>query len=697
MKTPIKDTGLHSILIFATLSLVAMHSAGQGHESILSERIAVIARPSADSITLRWAPLASYVWRWANTYGYRIERYTLARSGRLLPRVEKTVLTTAVAPKSESDWERLVTTDKYAAIAAQALYGDRFEVDLHQSDIFTIVNKVRENEQRFAFALFCADMAPEVARASGLWFTDRNVTQDEKYLYRIVINSMDSLRGSIFVGPRDPYILPKPQNLKGDFRNGTASLRWDKAISRTFTAYIVERSEDGKNFRMITESPVATVSPSETEETRYEYAIDSVQDLSKTYYYRVKGVTPFGEESPPSAITSGKALPPVSQVPYITTIVNIRNTSLLIEWKFPAADNLNISGFSLESASEPRGLFRSVTEQLLPPETRQFQDSFPQQTNYYRVTAHGLDNAVYPSPVYFAQLVDSLPPTVPATLQGRISEDGNVNLSWRSNPEPDIFGYRVYRSSHLSEEMSLLTGAPIETSTFTDQLDLNTLNERVYYRVMALDVNQNHSGLSEPLAITLPDKVKPQPPVFRPAKSKLEGVSLQWIRSSSTDVVRYNLYRKEPDKPGWELIRTLPADSDTLYNCIDDNARPGQINHYTVVAIDDAGLESTPASPVSGGAIDQSLRPAVRWKKPKVSIELNQLTISWEYGHSKVAYFKVYRSVGDRPPVLFRSVEGHLRQFTHELIPGEYYRYRIMALFTDGRKSALSDEMKYQF
>src|SRR5690606_3684521 len=128
-------------------------------------------------------------------------------------------------------WKPIVYGNRFAAIAAQAIFGERFEIDLAQSDVFTIANKVQENEQRFSFTLFSCDMAPDVARAAGLWFTDTTAKRGNKYLYRISINSADSLRGSVFIGPDEPYALPPPQNLNVEFNGLSVSLRWDRAES----------------------------------------------------------------------------------------------------------------------------------------------------------------------------------------------------------------------------------------------------------------------------------------------------------------------------------------------------------------------------------------------------------------------------------------------------------------------------------
>lgn len=680
-------TGFFCSLIFSV--------SAQIHTDIVPERIVVIARPAADSITLRWAPLTFNVWQSGNLSGYRVERYVMARNGQLLAKAEKSILAQSLKPFPESDWARLANTDRYAAIAAQALFGARFEVDLKQSDVFTIVNKVQENEQRFAFALFSADMSPAVARASGLWFTDTGIRNGEKYLYRIVVNSMDSLRGSVFIGADEMFHLPEPQNLIAEFKDKLVTLKWDKSINSYYTAYLVERSVDGSIFKSIGETPLVSVSPTH-EENLFEYAIDSLTDLTKTYYYRVRGITPFGEQSPPSRVISGKGSPSVTQVPYISSAENSNNTTILLRWEFPPADNRAVKGFEIEGSSAPKGTFVPLTQKLLPPEAREYEHHNPATVNYYRVTAHGLDGERYTSPLYFAQLVDSFPPARPQGIKAQVDETGVVSLSWTPNTDQDIFGYRVYKAFHQSEELAQVTTSPVPETSFSDTVNVKTLNENIYYRIMAVDINQNQSPLSELLSVPLPDKVKPQPPVPLPVRVSNVGVTLSWIPGSSDDIVQYNVYRKTSGHREWKLLKVVAAGADTLYQFTDmDSAANSRF--YTLVAIDDAGLESEPLPPITAARVNNILQPGITWKRPQVNGEGNEITLKWNYHQPGVEGFRIFRSVDDEAPVLFRSVAGDKNEFTDKLIPGQRYAWRIMAMFTNGEKSLLSEALQFQY
>jgi hypothetical protein len=693
MKAPV----CNSLLILMAL-IAGPSTFSQSLDSTTNELIAIAGRPSEDSICLRWAPLNYSVWQLGNRNGYKIERYVIARNGQLLRNPERRTLNRSIRPLPQEAWEPIVKTNKYAAIAAQALFGDRFEVDLSQSDMFTIVNKVRENEQRFSFALFSADLSPAVAKASGLWITDAQISSGEKYLYRITINATDSLRSSIFISPDDDYLLPSPKNLTAEFRDRFVSLRWDKYKTNHYTAHIIERSEDGTNFVRISETPIVTVSPTAAEDTRHDYAIDSIANMTKTFYYRVKGVTAFGEESNSSDVVSGTAMPTVIDVPYITSVESIENKFLQIHWTFPDGNNNAIKHFTLERSTESKGNFSPITPDKISPESRVYQDNAPKQINYYRLIAEGLNGDRYPSHVYFAQLVDSIPPSKPILATANIDENGVVKLSWIKNKDLDIFGYRIYKSFHRSEEPAQITAEPVESSSFTDHVNLNTLNETVYYRVMAIDQNQNHSELSEPIKVALPDLVRPQAPVLLPVKSTSSGVLLNWIRSSSHDVVRYEVYRKNTGHKQWEQIAIKEIGTDTVFSHLDTGHEIGSgDHHYTVVAIDERGLESDPAHPVTGTRINSSLQPSIRWGRHNIVRDENKVTLRWINSKKDIEAFRIYKSVDSSQLLLYKTLGGDQEKMTDTFIPGHLYKYHIMAIFKDGNKSLMSEEARFEY
>jgi hypothetical protein len=259
-------------------------------------------------------------------------------------------------------------------------------------------------------------------------------------------------------------------------------------------------------------------------------------------------------------------------------------------------------------------------------------------------------------------------------------------LSWNNSSERDIYGYRVYRAYNEKQEFAQLTSGPVKEAKYSDKVALKSLDKKIHYRIMAIDVNQNHSELSEILSLTLPDKVSPVSPVFLPVKSSTEGVDLTWMRSSSTDVIKYDLYRKG-DNNQWLRITSITTGSDTLYYYRDTNLKNGEVRNYTLVAIDEAGLESEPTAPVSGTRIRRTVWPSVDLETPQIDRTVNKVLLKWSYDLDEIKVYQIYKSVNDEPLILYRSVSG--REFTDQLRAGIRYHYRVVAVFTDGSRSEM--------
>lgn len=681
-------------VVVAGLLCSCLSSVAQDSLLLQHDPIQVIARTSPDSITLRWAPLTLEHWRSANTYGYTVERFTLVRNGKVVSKPEQKLIVSAFKPLPEEQWERFVH-DKYAMAAAQALYGESFELNIEQSDVMQIVNKAQENEQRFSIALFCADMSPAVARAQAMYWNDEKIERNVKYLYRVrIFLPTDTLSGSVFVDTSLKNELQAPKDLTAEASGNVISLRWNQVNHASqYTTYVVERSEDGKNFAVINDIAGVTLSK-KGQDSKYQYAVDTVSSLIIEYAYRIRGVTPFGEKGPVSNVVKVKGNKVVASSVFITSALSTDNKSIDLQWEFPATDNDGIKGFEVMRSTSSSGNYKAIHSTPLPPSTRVFKDTTPQQTNYYKLKAKTLQGNEIISMPYLALLVDSIPPVVPTGLKGSIDEWGKVTLSWNPNPDADILGYRVYRAYYQSEEFALLNGDVVADTAFTDKVEIKSLNEKVHYRLMAIDKNQNHSALSVILSLAIPDKVPPVSPVWLPIKSTKEGVELSWTRSGSLDVVRYEVFRKG-DQGQWTRIVAIAASQDTTFTYADRSLTNSSVQHYTVIAIDEAGLESPPTPALTGFKLPQP-RPEVVLNQPSLDRENMRIKLTWNYAEQNVIAYKIYRKLNDGSTVLYRTVKE--KQFIDSgLSPGTNCSYKVMAVFEDQTKSVLSRELNVAF
>ena len=105
--------------------------------------------------------------------------------------------------------------------------------------------------------------------------------------------------------------------------------------------------------------------------------------------------------------------------------------------------------------------------------------------------------------VFGSVTLDTEPPAAPAALRA-IGRDGKMVLRWDSNPEPDLAGYRLYRSD------SPITGYTLSQQVEeTEVRDPDLTNfEKYYYKVAAFDHANNESPRS---AAVMGMPIKPGP------------------------------------------------------------------------------------------------------------------------------------------------------------------------------------------
>jgi hypothetical protein len=100
--------------------------------------------------------------------------------------------------------------------------------------------------------------------------------------------------------------------------------------------------------------------------------------------------------------------------------------------------------------------------------------------------------------------IDAAPPAAPTgTLAARSGAD--VNVTWNANAEPDLAGYRVYRSASASGPWTLISGGTIAATQYLDTA-VPPAATTLWYAVTALDASLNESarGTASQVTFTTP-------------------------------------------------------------------------------------------------------------------------------------------------------------------------------------------------
>lgn len=662
--------------------------------------VKLLAKVKGKSILLRWAPTNSSAWLLGNKNGYKIDRYLITNKNQVVGKPTRIQLTPApLKPRPKEQWEADAKRNDYSAIAAQAIYGSSFQVSMPQSPSMSeVVSRTQEQEQRFSFALFAADHSFQTAKLSALGFADSTVRKDERYLYRVYISNIDSKTkldtGSFYLGLQDSVGLMPPMNLTAQFADRLVLLRWPKAyVQQQYTSFIIERSEPGGEFKQRNSKPFVNTTTDHDAEIFFQ-ALDSLPQNDVEYQYRIRGITPFGEVGPESERVSGKGFKTLDARASIIGGAEEKG-KVEIQWRTTGNRDL-VVGYYVERAGNASENFERLNSALLKRDQSSFTDQKPLSTNYYRIKTVGENGQSSDSFPFMVQMVDSIPPAAPQGLKVKIDTTGVARLTWTANVEKDLRGYHVYRSHFSTAEFSQVNKQMLNTPEFADSVTVKALNKKIYYRVAAFDKRINRSLYSQVVEAELPDVVPPQPPQIVEIKPQSTGLFVKWNKSSSDDVVSYRLERKPQDSVAWRIIKTFASNDSATF--LDLNISKSKAYQYRLFALDKAGHNSQSSNLVSGKALLNTLRPAIKNLTAKVDRENKTITLQWKYDEKGVTKFLIYRSVGDEPISLYKTVSGETLGFVDGSVKmNSFYLFRVRAVFQDATLSEWSLSIKVNY
>ncbi|HEX2975782.1 MAG TPA: hypothetical protein VHO68_07585, partial [Bacteroidales bacterium] len=513
------------------------------------DKIVCLAQVNKDSIVLRWVPASIPVWQMGVKYGYIVERFTIAKGGQLVPdglSSGKQLITVPLRPLSNEAFDELIKADSNAAVVQEAIYGTDFQPLMPDNNFQAFMKSYNDLEVRFGFALFVCDLSPRVAQAAGLRFVDKEVVADERYAYRI---SLVNVPEGMVVEPAVVVLdaasitkLPPVTDVRAIFLDKIVKLQWPVMLHKgIFSAYVLEKSTDGTNYKAISDLPL--INASEKDNPDYFVYTDSLIRNDELTWYRIKGVSPFGEEGPASEPLKGQGRPEFSAYGTIDTAHVVANRQIVIHWRATESKEAPITGFQVLRAFNPNGIYELLTPKSLSPITRTFTDNKPGISNYYKIVLLGKDNRKSESFPYLVQTEDNDPPSSPQMLTGKVDSFGIVTIAWKSNNEPDISGYKVFRANAPFEEFISLSKDVTPENHYRDTINLNTLTSKIYYKVVAVDKHYNNSEYSTVLELTRPDTIRPAPAMITRIESKNGRLGINMEASPSEDIDRYELFR----------------------------------------------------------------------------------------------------------------------------------------------------------
>lgn len=662
--------------------------------------IKIITNTGSNKVQIRWAPLNPTVWKLGNKYGYRVEKFILFEGETFDAQSYKKPISlnkTPLKPLPKEQWAEAIKKDERVEIVKEIIYD---ETKNEKTTTANIAKKLRDEKNKFAFALFACDQSIDAAKAHGLFLEDFDVKKSVTYAYRISLwenpssEKVDS--AVVIVNTNEEFVLPKPRDFNIEFKDKTALLSWNVVYDKgIYGAYFVEKSTDGKVFVQQNEVPYVQGRTGKDEIKLYFYE-DSLSENDKEYYYRIRGMSAFGEKGPYSEILKGKGVKDIKVLIQIDSFRVLDKEKVWFRWKVQGSDSVLIKEYNVMNAPTADGPFKKINTSSISKNKLEYSDFNKEPSTYYVIEAVGFQNQTYHS---FPKLItreDSIPPLTPIGLEGKINDDGIVTISWKANTEKDLLGYKVFRANNLKEEPVTIDKSVLDVNMKIDTISLKTLTNKIYYYVVAYDMNYNPSPFSEPLLIKKPDKIPPSAPVFAKTELKNNAVSLEWINSSSNDVDwiflnRINLATNESvNLDSFKII-----DSITFY--VDSAFEIGQKYKYEILTFDDSKNKTQLLSGIIN--TETGVRKAIANLKVKPNPEKSIITLSWKYeGKEKVVSYILFRSKAGEKPMIIATLNPETLEYidTRAKINNEYI-YMIKADLENDLETMISKPVNVKF
>ena len=650
---------------------------------------------------IRWIPRRISSFESGKKYGFQIERKIIGSNGAGISSNELLTPVPVTIPSINDFLLEAQKDDDYEEILGGFFYGD-FS-DAEKAEIYSQeggdeLSDLQIQVYGLNYAFFMLGYDFDKTLFTGTGYEDISAKQGVDYEYTVhILGANGNKIESVVISTKDaiPQDLT-PTEIKGHFKSGYADIEWSTHETIPFFhSYYVERSDDkGKTFFKNPDYPMINVEDDKPDENlHYIFHADTLYTNYKNYVYRVLGVDFFGESSGPTNEVTGYSYA-TCRAPIAIGGKPVEDNKAYVEWSFEEEDEKLIKSFSIYNAPLDTGRMELVMEDI-PANTRFTNVPTLWEANFYRVQANTNDGPLLLTSTMLVMRIDSIPPDPPTGLVGEVDEKGMVSINWNPNSEADFMGYRIYRGNTAEEEFAQLTNEPIPNTSFNDTVWINTLTEEVYYKVTAIDTRYNISKFSETLELKRPDVVPPAAPNFSDYQKERGRNILYWNHSPNDDVVAVKLFRKQVNvDTDWVLEKEFDM-TDSIQVYVDTMVEKNQYYAYTLIAMDDAGLESDPSSPIVLEVFDDGYRPPIETFNANYNEDNNKILLSWDYEGKDLYEFWIYRAESDDPMTLFRTTDDTTRTVEDDLVRKDLnYRYTIKAKFKNGAETPFSDEIR---
>jgi hypothetical protein len=605
----------------------------------------------------------------------------------------------ALAPLPLEDWiKHFMGNTEWDSMAVTTVYPKTID-PYYLKNTFDEENILEDeqelNRYRYLTSNYALNFSWSAIENSGFGFTAPLTEEAKLYALKLYPTpSGDTLWIDLDVAN---YQAPQVPELEAVFKNRRVELKWRTLEFRDdFFAWYLDRSfDEGKTWEMIYDLPL--INPYDTltrdsDALKYLYREDIIPKNDSLVMYRLQGADFLGGRSQRAAIITGEGREDIRSSPLLLKTEQTDSNYAIITWEIRPEEAKLIKEFRILETDTTGQNYRVALEGI-DPGVRKVVVPMKFRSNFFRVQSVSQVGTELTSFESLVMCYDATPPAVPQKFEGYIDTSGIAHFSWIVSEEVDLKGYYLFKGYFEDEELAMITPDPLSGPTHLDTVDMVIGNEWVFYQLRSVDTRGNSSGFTPLLKLKKPDIYPPAPPQFTSIKNDGKQIVLEWTSSPALDVASYALYRQviETEDDFGLILSFDVANFQGRY--VDSLVQSGLTYKYTLVSIDDDGLESSPSKPVSTKLKDFGVREPIEDFTTTITSE-GGILLNWGYEQSPIQYY-LYKGRDEEPISLLKVIDGADRSYLDEAVrEGSTYRYVLQALFKNGVTSPYTQEQR---
>ncbi len=683
------------------ISIIIMSLFATLLSTVEAADIKVRAFYADNSVFLRWYPSTYDVYMKCINEGFVVERRE-ANSAEGWARVSEV---------KKADFNTImgfVQKEPNVEILGIVLYKSQYidhnlssNPELTKRDAEKKIAEVEKGNEDYLYGMMLlqSEFSINFAKFAALNYMDDKVRTQQTYEYRVQpINSKLNISSDIAkVSTFHNDKLTAMSQIKVDQEDRRVHFNWkiSDALRKDYSGYLLERSTDGKNFKVVTEMPIVHLISADPKTKDLCTYTDTLPDCDKTYYYRICGLSGFGLTGPYSNVVSAKCQDPFEVRAVIKRMKSTPKTEVEIEWELYNPENQKVKNFVVEratSAAKETQNFVAISNKL-PGTARSFVDKKPFKTCYYRIITYGEDGQENDGPIDYINVNDTLPPTIPTGLKGTIDSLGIVSLTWNKNPEEDLIGYKIFFANDSSHTFLPACDTFLKKTSFSDTLYLGSLTNDIYYKVSAIGANYAMSDLSPAVKLLKPDTIPPAMAVMDSMAQDTTGkMILTWYDSPSKDLAKTLLLRRVAPSLAWDTIGSWNGAS-TPKQFADTMNFKGELVFYRFVTADEHDNTS----------MSQEYGIKTKYVKPHCAKDFvatamkdkGGIELSWTRCGCDLFAVRIYREEDGKQRLLYTLPPNETGYFDTKVTVGHSYKYMILPVSEKMSQLEMSETIDY--